>query len=101
MSTVRTKAEDLQPISKEALRRIEKINDEDIDYSDIPALNPDDWKNAVRGKFYRPRKEAISIRIDCDVLHWLRSQGDGYQSRINSILRAAMLAQDAAERKIP
>lgn len=92
MSTVRIKSEDLKPLTGDALDRIASIRDEDIDFSDIPPINPEQWKDAVRGKFYRPRKESISLRVDCDVLHWFRSKGPGYQTRMNQVLREAMLA---------
>jgi len=42
------------------------------------------------GKFYRPRKKSLTIRIDADVLAWLRGQGKGYQTRINALLRETM-----------
>lgn len=45
----------------------------------------------LKSKLYRPRKKAISIRLDLDILFWLKSKGGGYQTRINSILREAML----------
>jgi len=72
----------------EALRR---LPDDQIDTSDIPEvdLTKGEW---VRGKFYRPIKKAISVRLDADVLAWLQSQGRGYQSRINTILRQQMLS---------
>ena len=64
-----------------------------IDYSDIPKLTDTSkfWKNATRNPFYRPKKEVTTIRLDADVLLWLKSEGSGYQTRINSILRNAML----------
>ena len=65
--------------------------DSKIDFSDIPPLTEDFWKNAVRGKFYKPVKTSTTVRIDSDVLAWLRAQGKGYQSRINAILRRKML----------
>ena len=64
----------------------------EIDYSDIPPLTEQFWKNAVRGRFYKPTKTSTTVRIDTDVLAWLKSQGKGYQSRINAILRREMLA---------
>lgn len=64
----------------------------EIDYSDIPPLQEDFWKKAVRNPFYRPTKTSTTVRIDSDVLHWLRSHGKGYQSRMNAILRREMLA---------
>jgi uncharacterized protein (DUF4415 family) len=49
-----------------------------------------DWSKAVVGKFYRPVKESLTIRIDADILAWLRAQGKGYQTRINALLREAL-----------
>lgn len=65
--------------------------DSEIDYSDIPPLTEEFWKNAARGRFYKPIKTATTVRIDSDVLAWLRAHGKGYQSRINAILRREML----------
>ena len=65
--------------------------DSGIDYSDIPPLTDEFWKNAVRDKFYKPLKTSTTVRIDSDVLAWLRSQGKGYQSRLNAILRQKMM----------
>jgi len=67
--------------------------DSEIDYSDIPASTRKDWVGAVRGKFYRPVKRQLTVRIDADVIAWLRSFGKGYQSRLNAILRSAMLGK--------
>ena len=64
------------------------MKDEDIDFSDIPEKL--DWSNAVVGKFYRPVKKSLTIRIDADVLAWIKDGGKGYQTRINSYLREAM-----------
>lgn len=63
----------------------------EIDFSDLPTTTEQDWHGAVRGKFYRPIKQQLTVRIDADVLEWLKSQGKGYQGRLNEILRAAML----------
>jgi uncharacterized protein (DUF4415 family) len=65
--------------------------DSEIDTSDIPEMTNEQWKHARRGHFYRPRKRQITARVDVDVLDWLKSQGKGYQSRINAILRREML----------
>jgi uncharacterized protein (DUF4415 family) len=70
------------------LTALMRMKDEDIDYSDIPRLA--DWSKAVVGKFYRPVKKSVTIRVDADVLAWLKSQGRGYQTRVNSLLRQAM-----------
>jgi len=53
-------------------------------------LEVTDWSNAVVGKLYRPRKEPVTIRLDADILAWLKAQGPGYQTRINALLRDAL-----------
>ena len=68
-----------------------KRPDDKIDYSDIPPLTDEFWKNAVRNPFYKPTKQITTVRVDSDVLLWLKGQGKGYQTRINAILREAML----------
>jgi uncharacterized protein (DUF4415 family) len=60
--------------------------------SDIRPLPAKQWKEAVRGHFYKSIKQQITARLDADVLDWLKSQGKGYQSRINAILRREMLS---------
>ena len=83
-----------QPLTqkqKEQLETLANMKDEDIDTSDIPELTEEFWKNAVRGKFYRPVKKAISLRLDADVIAWLKKEGAGYQTRANKILREHML----------
>ena len=66
------------------------VPDEQLDLSDIPEIT--DWSNAVRhAQFYRPMKQQTSVRLDADVLAWLKAQGKGYQTRMNKILREAML----------
>lgn len=73
------------------LAALAAMRDEDIDTSDIAELDEAFWRNAERGRFYRPVKESTTVRIDRDILHWLRSMGRGYQTRINAILREAMM----------
>jgi uncharacterized protein (DUF4415 family) len=75
-------------------RRLEKLSrrpDNEIDTSDIPELTEKFWQNAVRNPFYRPLKQQLTLRIDADIIAWLRRQGQGYQTRANALLRAAML----------
>jgi len=77
---------------KRELAALAALPDDQIDTSDIPELPPGAWKNAVRGRFYRPVKQAVSMRLDADVVAWLKKRGKGYQTRVNSILRQTMLA---------
>jgi uncharacterized protein (DUF4415 family) len=66
--------------------RIDAMTDEEIDTSDIPELDENFFKNAV---LWMPKpKKSISLRIDQDVLEWFKSQGKGYQTRINAVLKA-------------
>jgi uncharacterized protein (DUF4415 family) len=80
----------LTPAEIARLDEIEARMGDDEDFPPVPDAN---WATAVRGKFYKPRKEAISLRVDMDVLDWLRRKGPGYQTEINRILRETMLAE--------
>jgi len=72
------------------LKEIEAIRDEDIDYSDIPETDAAFWADA---ELRMPQtKKGVYLRLDQDVLEWLKAQGPGYQTRINAILRAYMEA---------
>ncbi|MBP8019508.1 MAG: BrnA antitoxin family protein [Hylemonella sp.] len=73
------------------LSLLAKRPDREIDYSDIPPLTDEFWKSAVRNPFYKPTKQSTTVRVDSDVLLWLKGQGKGYQTKINAILRDAML----------
>jgi uncharacterized protein (DUF4415 family) len=78
---------------KDEVKVLSKMPDNQIDYSDIPSLPEDLWKSAVVSPFYKPIKKSTTVRVDSDVLAWLKSQGKGYQTRINAILRAAMVRE--------
>ena len=82
----------LTAAQKAELKALKSKPERDIDYGDIPRLDESFWKNATRNPLYKPTKTSTTVRIDSDVLMWLRAQGPGYQSRINAILRQAMLA---------
>jgi uncharacterized protein (DUF4415 family) len=58
---------------------------------DAPVLPPDMWDNAIIGKYYRPKKTPVTVRMDNDVLAWLKSKGEGHLTRINEILRKQMM----------
>lgn len=70
------------------IRALKRMKDREIDTTDIPPVL--DWSKAVVGKFYRPIKKPLTIRVDADVLAWLKGQGKGYQTRINALLRSSM-----------
>jgi len=82
------------PATAEQRRQLEalaKLPDSEIDTSDAPVLPESAWRNAVRGRFYRPLKQAVSLRLDADVIAWLKKDGEGYQTRANQMLRERML----------
>ena len=72
--------------------RIDAMTDDQIDYSDSPRINRELFSTGTRksGKRSAEVKEAISIRLDKDVLEWFRARGRGYQSEVNALLRVYM-----------
>ncbi|MGH9596554.1 MAG: BrnA antitoxin family protein [Edaphobacter sp.] len=87
------------PLTKRERAEIEKLvrmPEHEIDTSDIPEWSDEMWKRAVRGRFYRPIKKAVSLRLDADVIAWLKKDGKGYQTRANRVLREKMLAEKAS-----
>lgn len=76
---------------EEELKALQAMPDGEIDYSDIPQSSPEEWHGANVGQFYKPIKQQLTLRIDADVIDWFKKQGKGYQTRINELLRLAML----------
>ena len=70
---------------KKALEELAKMPDSNIDYSDIPPMTE------AEEALYKPVKKLTTVRIDADVLAWLKTYGKGYQTKINAILRQEML----------
>ena len=84
-------------MSKKELDKLAKIADEKIDYSEIPELDNDFWKNA---KIIMPeRKTSISFRIDNDILEFFKSQGRGYQTKMNAVLKSYVRSCKKLHRK--
>ena len=82
----------MRKLTKEQKRDVRAIaakREEDIDFSDAPAVL--DWSGAEIGKFYRPTKKPVTMRLDSDVIAWLKADGRGYQTKANWLLRHAML----------
>lgn len=71
-------------------KRLAEMEDKDIDMSDIPELDDTFFRNA---ELRVPPKQSVTIRLDADVLDWFKAQGEGYQTRINKLLRSYMEAQ--------
>jgi uncharacterized protein (DUF4415 family) len=75
------------------LKALQVMPDSEIDYSDDSQATLEAWQGAVVGRFYKPMKQQLTLRIDADVLAWFKSQGKGYQTRINELLRRAMMKE--------
>jgi uncharacterized protein (DUF4415 family) len=71
------------------LERLRALPDSQIDLSDAPERNPR-MSDIQVGRFYRPIKQLVSIRVDADVLAWFRGQGKKYQTYMNEVLRREM-----------
>jgi uncharacterized protein (DUF4415 family) len=78
-------------VRKHRLSKVAQRPDSEIDLSDIPELTEKFWRNAVRSPFYRPVKRQLTLRLDADIIAWLRKIGKGYQTRANALLREAMI----------
>jgi uncharacterized protein (DUF4415 family) len=77
--------------------RVDAVKDDSIDLSDIPEVSPEMFARSVvrQGLKPIPRKAQLTLRVDSDVLDWFRKQGQGYQTKINTLLRAYMEAHKA------
>lgn len=80
--------------SRTDFNRIDALQDKDIDFSECPEITPEMFAKAVvrKGLKLLPRKTQITLRLDVDVLEWFKTQGKGYQTRINALLRTYMRA---------
>jgi uncharacterized protein (DUF4415 family) len=81
------------------LKAIAAIPDDRIDLSDIPELTEEQLSRAVRGQMYRPVKKPVTMRLDADVIAWLKQEGRGYQTKANALLRKEMVR--SYEKKSP
>jgi len=88
----------MRRLTKEQQREIAAIaakRDAEIDLLEMPEVI--DWTGAEVGKFYRPPKRPVTMRLDADVVEWLKSYGPGYQTKANMLLRHAMRSTQAAK----
>jgi uncharacterized protein (DUF4415 family) len=70
--------------------RVDELQDNEIDFSENPEVTPEMFAKAILRKGLKPvvKKSQVTLRIDNDVLIWFKKQGTGYQTRINSLLKA-------------
>jgi uncharacterized protein (DUF4415 family) len=88
----KSKADQIDYTDHTDYERLASMKDEDIDFSDIPEITPEMFARAVLRRNFKPipRKTQLTLRVDSDVIDWYKKQGPGYQTRINSLLRAYM-----------
>jgi len=77
-------------------KRITELQDfKTKNFTDCPVQTPEQLQEFKPkypdARLYKPIKKTVQIRLDADVLEWLKHEGSGYQTRVNSILRQAML----------
>jgi len=91
------KKSDTSKKSRTDWKRVDKLKDEDIDLSDIPEVSPEMFARAIVRRGLEPvsRKVQLTLRLDSEVLDWFRKQGQGYQTKINALLKAYMDAHKA------
>ena len=78
-------------------KRVDALQDNDINLSDVPEVSPEIFARAIVRRGLKPvsRKAQLTLRVDNDVLDWFKKQGQGYQTKINALLRAYMDAHKA------
>lgn len=87
---IRKQLSEIKPTPQTEIEALQALKDEEIDYSDIPETDEAFWKGA---KLVAPAKKQVSMRLDTDVIDWLKSvQPKGYQTLANAILRKEMLS---------
>lgn len=100
MAIIRKTLDQIKPISQSELDRLASMPDSEIDYSDMPEWTAEQIANAKRGKevfsfmnsdHYKPTKQQVTLRLDSDILAWLKKDGKGYQTRANELLRQMMI----------
>jgi uncharacterized protein (DUF4415 family) len=76
---------------RKELNALARLPDDRIDLSDIPELTEEQIRSGTRGRFYRPIKKLVSIRLDADVIEWLKQDDQPYQTKANALLRREMM----------
>jgi len=91
MAIVRHTLKTLPKVSKKDLARVDAIKDEEIDCSDIPEATAfSNFRPWEQRQMFKPVKVAVTCKLDADIVAWLKQDGKGYQTRLNTILRKAM-----------
>ena len=99
MNIVRYKRGEIPPPTPEREAELRALDEKiasgeiEVDFSDIPEIDENWFKDAVPNPYYKPIKQHTSLRLDSDVLAWFRLRGKGYQKHLNAILREAMMRE--------
>ncbi len=75
----------MSPKQRTELAALARLPDKAIDTHDIPELT--NWEHAEIGKFYRPRKQIVTMRLDADIVSWFKARSRKYQTAVNQVLR--------------
>src|SRR5258707_14068480 len=98
----RTKGNSMKRLTKserrKQIRRFDAIRDDQINITDIPEITEEQMRKGVVGHLYRPIKRPVTMRLDADVVAWLKQGGPGYQTKANRLLRREMLKSRRASR---
>ena len=78
---------------KRELAALAKMPDSKIDTSDIPEWTDEIWKRTVRGRFYKPGKQTLTLLLDSDVIAWLKKDCEDFHDRANAVFRERMVAE--------
>ena len=92
-NTTKYPTSDGSALTPSEIARLDEIEARLGDSDEIPETSDDAWATSVRGKHAKAMEAAISIRLDAEVMAWLRAKGPGYQAEINRILREKMAAE--------
>jgi uncharacterized protein (DUF4415 family) len=92
MKAVRYSSENIPKPTKKDWDRLDRVKDEDINYSDIPEITDfSQFRPWEQRQMFKPVKVSVTCKLDADVVAWLKQDGKGYQTRLNAILRQAMV----------
>lgn len=91
------KRKDISEVYGTDVERLRRMTDADIDFSDVPKTTPEMWAKGIVKKGFKTStpKRQLTLRLDEEVVDFFKEQGTGYQTRINSLLRAYVDAHKA------
>ena len=90
---VRYRREPGTPLTAKEKKELAALADRPVDTSDIPEWTDEMWKRAVRGRFYKPGKQTLTLLLDADVIAWLKKDCENFHDRANTIFREKVVAE--------